>query len=126
MRPPIVSSGAANVVLTDEAAALARAQIESLPGVGILFLEKRGAQKDVVRTTEGEVSWQTLSEASWEAHVGSYTRYPREALERDGVNIKGILVFIDPRAHIASGTFVIGAAEGSFQVEHRERPQGAA
>jgi hypothetical protein len=119
MRPPIFSSGTANVVLTDEAAALARAQIETLPGVGILFLQRKGAQKDVVRTREGEARWHTFAEASWEARVGSDTQRPREAFERRGVNIKGVLVFIDPRAHLASGTFVVGAAEGSFHVEHR-------
>lgn len=115
---PMFSSGTTNVVLTDEAVALALAQIATLPGVGILFLHRKGALKDVVRTSEGEANWQTFAEASWEAYVGSYTQHPREALERDGVNIKGVLVFIDPRAHLASGTFVIGAEEGSFHVEH--------
>ena len=115
---PAFSQSSATVVLTDEAAALARTQIATLPGVGILFLERKGAQKDVVRTSEGQASWQTFALASWEAHVGSYTQHPREELERAGVNIKGVLVFIDPRAHLASGTFVISAAEGLFHVEH--------
>lgn len=107
----------AEVILTAEAVLLAQKRLRGLAELGVLFVDRSGAQKDIVRAPDGTPKWLVEAEAEWKAWVGPIAERPGAA-ERKEV-VQGVAVFAEPRAALARGSLLIAVVAEEFVVEYR-------